>query len=154
MSRSVQTRTYRATWSDSADARAFVREHATGEVLNLCSGRSPIGDVRVDIDQSLAPDLVAGATEPLPFGENSFDTVYCDPPFGVWSTDASLPHRLWDIARDRLILQTGLEKIHIPRSEKSVFINEPVGQGLSLQLFQVFDRDGSGLDAYNGGAGA
>jgi SAM-dependent methyltransferase len=48
-------------------------------VLHPFGGRAEYG-VRVDLDESLEPDLVADAHE-LPFADGSFDVVVLDPPY-------------------------------------------------------------------------
>lgn len=58
----------------------LIKSKIVGKSLNVCCGESKIGDVRVDIDPAMKPDIVADMNE-LPFEENSFDTVISDP---VW----------------------------------------------------------------------
>src|SRR5271166_2387538 len=48
--------------------------------LHVCCGHSPLGDVRVDFDPEVKPDIVVDAAK-LPFDDASFETVLCDPPY-------------------------------------------------------------------------
>ena len=62
----------------------FVRD---GSCLNMCSGLSQIGDVRVDIDPKCPASTMQGdlfkALET--FRPESFDYVYCDPDFKCYN---------------------------------------------------------------------
>lgn len=48
-------------------------------ILHPFGGKAEYG-TRVDINPALAPDVVADAHR-LPFGDNTFDAVICDPPY-------------------------------------------------------------------------
>lgn len=65
-------------WPDRVE-RLF-REHMEGETLHVCCGKSDLGDITVDADPDRDPHVVADMFD-LPFGENTFDTVICDPPW-------------------------------------------------------------------------
>ena len=57
-----------------------------GSLLNVCSGQSMLGQVRVDIDpesnRTMHGDLFN--IKKL-FKPNSFDYIYCDPPFRIYT---------------------------------------------------------------------
>jgi len=53
-----------------------------GFSLNLCCGKSKFGSIRVDILSRLKPDFQSDLYH-LPFRENTFDKVFCDPPYLV-----------------------------------------------------------------------
>lgn len=136
---------YRPGWSDPVDVQRWINDElCVGETLVFPSGRSTIGDVHADIDSELDPDVVADLREPLEaFGEQEFDTVYCDPPYSFYSE----PHEdwlrpLWRVARERLILQTPRQRVQIPHSEKDWCVIEPEAGSpqTNVWLFQVFDR--------------
>lgn len=67
-------------WDDTINS--FMLQKSQGYTLNLCSGNSPVGDVRVDLDKENDPDVVADM-RCLPFGDAVFDTVLWDPPWKI-----------------------------------------------------------------------
>lgn len=131
---------FRPEWVDSSDtARWLQREMFIGSVLNFPCGESHLGDVRADVDPSVGPDVVADI-QSRPFDDGTFDTVYCDPPYSMhafdkfqWALD------MWDIAAERLILQTTTEVYRMPNSTSRVFLADR-RQARCFQVFQVFDR--------------
>jgi len=145
--------TYRPGWNDPQDVQRWIADElCKGETLVFPSGRTTIGDVRADVDADLDPDVVADLHKPLEtFDEQSFDTVYCDPPYSFYSE----PHEdwlfpLWKVARERLVLQTPRQRVQVPRSEKSWRVAEPNAGSpqTNVWLFQVFDRVDASLGDY------
>ena len=142
---------FQANWKTPTDVKQWIEsELLTGKTLNLCCGDSHIGDVRADIDPERDPDVVCDIHD-LPFQEQSFDTVYVDPPFkfynfhnGMWTKD------VWDLCRKRLVLNTPAQWVKIADSNKSWYICEPKnGSSLrSVLQFQVFDRASHGLSDF------
>jgi ubiquinone/menaquinone biosynthesis C-methylase UbiE len=65
-------------WPDTV--QEFVKDHIEGHSLNICAGRSELGDIRVDLDPQNAEVQKADMRE-LPFEDESFDTVIIDPPW-------------------------------------------------------------------------
>jgi hypothetical protein len=55
----------------------FIRRKAKGYCLNVCAGKSAIGDVRIDLDPQ-ARSVIKADMRNLPFGDNTFDTVISD----------------------------------------------------------------------------
>jgi len=145
--------TYRPGWSDPVDVQRWLEQELfSGRTLVFPSGRVTIGDITADIDDTLEPDVIADLHKPLEyFDEQSFDTVYCDPPYSFYN----VPHKdwlrpLWEIARERLILQTPRQRVDIPRSKKEWRIAEP-NEGspqTNVWLFQIFDRVDAQLGDY------
>lgn len=72
--------TFKSSWKQPEDVERYLREKCTSRTLNLCSGKSILGDVRVDADISHSPDVLADMNR-LPFRDCSFDTVLFDPPW-------------------------------------------------------------------------
>lgn len=79
--------------------RAIVPDVADGRVLHLCAGSvssdSAIRGVRLDIRQSVGPD-VAGDAGQLPFSEGLFDLVLADLPYSQADAaryDTPMPNR-------------------------------------------------------------
>lgn len=72
--------------------------------LHVCCGKSDLGDVKVDrYDESA--DLKADAVA-LPFADESFETILCDPPYnGKFKWNHDLLKELSRIARKRIIFQ-------------------------------------------------
>jgi 16S rRNA G966 N2-methylase RsmD len=135
-----QTEFFKPNWMDSGDTERFLRrELLTGEVLNFPCGNSPLGDVRADIDPETAPDVIADITN-CPFSDDSFDTVYCDPPYSMHAFDkVQWALDLWDVARKRLILQTTTEVYRLPGAEREVYLADKKSSRC-FQVFQVFTR--------------
>jgi len=134
---------YTASWMDHDDVRRWLKEELfVGSVLNFPCGYSDLGDLRIDQDPDVDPDHVLDL-EDAPWDLPRFDTVYCDPPYGMYDTTSrDWVKALWDLARERLILQTPLHAIHLPSALKSWYIAEskPGSSGNRVTAFQVFDR--------------
>lgn len=119
-----------------------------GEVLNFPCGESILGDVRVDIDPSVNPDIIADL-DSIPFGDGSYDTVYCDPPYSYHAYDKSrFALELWDVADKCLILQTKNQKYRFPGAERTVYLAES-HTGMAYQIFQVFTPANTSLGQFN-----
>ena len=144
--------TREAEWSDNPDMKQWLRDEVfVGDVLNFPSGTSDLGDVQADRDPSTDPDVVADLYN-HPFGEQSFDTVYCDPPYSFYGGDQfNFVNPLWDIARKRLVFQSNRVRIHLKHSRKKWFVNEAVDRGKAVVLFQAFERPDARLDEFGGG---
>lgn len=71
---------YRRAWSWPASVERFLLETIREErLLNVCSGRTCFGTIRVDKyhpDAQVRADWLS-----LPFADNSFDAVFSDPPW-------------------------------------------------------------------------
>jgi hypothetical protein len=142
---------YRPEWETPHDIRNWLASSVfTGTVLNVCSGPSPLGDVRVDVDSSPDPDVVANLHD-LPFPAGAFDTVYVDPPYSLYAYPHGYwPKEAWRVARERLVLESPGKRVTLPRTDKSWYLAEPrPGASLmAVKLFQVFDRDGASLESF------
>ena len=81
------------SWTDSIDK--FVREMVIERpILNVCSGRVDFGDIKADLYEpsDVRTDMVA-----LPFADNSFGCVFCDPPW-----DASMKRKIASFCAEAL----------------------------------------------------
>jgi hypothetical protein len=141
----TESNKYRAEWADPPDIRQWLsRELFAGDVLNMCCGDSPLGDVQADMDEDRNPDVVADLENPetWPWDEREFDTVYCDPPFGMFNPLGDWYEELWKLADQRLILQTPRTRVPIKSAEKDFYVCEPQpgDSGFRFHIFQVFDR--------------
>jgi hypothetical protein len=144
---------YRAGWADPQDVQRWVYDElCIGETLVFPKGQATIGDTTADIDGELGPDIIADLMNPLStFSEQSFDTVYCDPPYKFYSE----PHEdwlrpLWRVARERLVLQTPRQRVTLPYADKDWYVAEPNAGSpqTNVWLFQVFDRVDGNLGDY------
>jgi hypothetical protein len=115
---------YRPEWYDSQPVRAVVRSLLEGEVLAFPSGRSPLGDVTADADRAVDADVLADLRA-VPFQPNSFDTVYCDPPYELYHGSQDWVRDLWAVARKRLVLQTPMCRVMLSGVTKEYHLVEP-----------------------------
>jgi hypothetical protein len=79
---------FRPAWKFPAGIQRQVEavlQDCPGPVLNVCSGASRLGDVRVDICHPSADVLADGRH--LPFAAGSFGTVFMDPPYRMEGND-------------------------------------------------------------------
>lgn len=73
--------------------------------LHVCSGHSQLGDIRLDSDRAISPDIVGDAAR-LPFADQSFNSVLCDPPYnGRFQWNHDVLSELSRVARRRIIFQ-------------------------------------------------
>ena len=72
----------RESWVWPDKVTELVASRIEGHTLNVCAGKSTIGDVKVDMDPENKPDVVANMRA-LPFDDNTFDTVVSDPPWKI-----------------------------------------------------------------------
>jgi len=144
--------TFESRWIDHPDLRNKVRELCTGTVLSIPSGETPIGDTGVDIDPDRNVDIVADVRNP-PFQENSFDTVYCDPPYSMFDFGKSTKwvQDLYAIAQERLIIQ-GPNKALYPGgpANESLYCLKPKPGSTKhwIRVLHVFDHPDSSLSDF------
>ena len=126
----------------------FLKAKAEGFTLNLCCGRDPTGDVKVDIDLKVLQDCRKGSLDNsdyvlgdiafLPFRPLSVDTVICDPPFRFYSRFKWVLD-LKDLARKKAILSHPCTNLKLSGfSRELYFINS---KSLFLRLWWVFTRE-------------
>lgn len=73
---------YRRVWS-GGKWDEFVETRSIGKLLQVCCGASLLGLARADLDpEAPAANLRADMIR-LPFASDTFDTVACDPPYGI-----------------------------------------------------------------------
>ena len=80
---------FREAWAWERPIEQFVQSRIEGKSLNVCSGSSLIGDVKIDVSPRKQwffenNGMVKADMMELPFANESFDTVICDPP---WKMD-------------------------------------------------------------------
>jgi len=125
-------------WSWNKKTECIIKNECRGFTLNVCCGKSQIGDVRVDLNRALNPTLIADVKN-LPFRKNSFDTVVCDPPFSFYQRIKwILP--LADLCRRKLMLSTPTLCIRLSKKywKKRYLITEQ--NTLFLRIWQIFEK--------------
>lgn len=87
------------------EVHAVLDDLCIGKTLHVCCGKSLLGDVRLDNDVSVEPHVVADAAR-LPFDDDVFRTVLCDPPYnGIFQWNHDMLAELARVARRRIIFQ-------------------------------------------------
>lgn len=90
-------------WPESIED--FLDTLLVGNSLHVCCGLSKLGNVRLDLDENVKPDIIADAAK-LPFADNSFDTVLCDPPYnGKFQWNHDVLSELARVAKTRIVFQ-------------------------------------------------
>jgi hypothetical protein len=90
-------------WPESIED--FLDTLLVGNSLHVCCGLSKLGNVRLDLDPNVNPDVIADAAR-LPFSDNSFDTVLCDPPYnGKFQWNHDVLSELSRVASNRIVFQ-------------------------------------------------
>jgi hypothetical protein len=115
--------------------------------LHVCSGLSPLGDIRFDNDPNNKPDVIGDASK-LPFEDESFESVLCDPPYnGKFQWNHDLLSELSRVASKRIIFQhwfipadpDGLWKKWRKFSLTEAYIWQPRTYFGRIQVISVFD---------------
>jgi hypothetical protein len=115
--------------------------------LHVCCGKSPLGDVRADFDPANNPDVVCDAAK-LPFADESFESVLCDPPYnGKFQWNHDLLSELSRVSKKRIIFQHWFipadpqgqwKKFHRFRLS-DVYVWQPRTYFGRVQVISVFD---------------
>lgn len=69
-------------WIWNKSVEDFIRTKVNGYSLNVCAGKSPIGDIKIDLDPK-DKSILKGDMRLLPIKSNKFDTVISDPPWKI-----------------------------------------------------------------------
>lgn len=90
-----------------ASIESFLPSLFVGRTLHVCCGLSQLGDVRLDLDPNVNPDILCDAADMRPFVEdNGFETVLCDPPYnGKFQWNHDLLSELARVASRRIVFQ-------------------------------------------------
>lgn len=90
-------------WPESIET--FLKTLFVGNTLHVCCGKSLLGNIRLDLDPNVNPDIVADASS-LPIKDNEFSTVLCDPPYnGKFQWNHDVLSELARVASRRIIFQ-------------------------------------------------
>lgn len=98
---------FKPLWVWSEPEEELIRSKMIGRTLNLCSGSSDLGDVKVDlyVESDVQADMFR-----LPFRDKCFDTVIFDPPWKAisdlskWKKAAE---EIIRVVRKRIIIRYG-----------------------------------------------
>ena len=118
--------------------------------LHVCSGLSKLGDVRLDLNVDVKPNIISDAAL-LPFRDNTFKSVLCDPPYNSklqWNHD--LLGELARVASHRIIFQhwyCPVDKLGRYRKMnvfeiRKLFAWMPQTYFGRMQMISIFDSDG------------
>lgn len=89
-------------WPDAIEE--FLQTLFVGKTLHVCSGKSKLGDIRLDLYEQEV-DIKADAVN-MPINDNEYDTVLCDPPYnGKFQWNHDLLAELSRVAKTRIIFQ-------------------------------------------------
>jgi ubiquinone/menaquinone biosynthesis C-methylase UbiE len=69
-------------WIWNKTVEDFIRRKVRGYSLNVCAGKSAIGDVKADLEPQ-AEGVIKADMRSLPFEDNTFNTVISDPPWKI-----------------------------------------------------------------------
>lgn len=67
-------------WPEKVERK--IKNYIRGYTLNVCAGRSKLGDIKIDLDP-IGPGVERGDMNNLPYPDNTFDTVISDPPWKI-----------------------------------------------------------------------
>lgn len=96
---------YRPVYSGSCWDE-FVAAHTIGTLLQVCCGGSFLGRVRVDRDSAAPAVTVVADQRYLPFASEAFDTIACDPIYGLQYPDRiHLQREIARVARSRILFK-------------------------------------------------
>lgn len=138
-----QIQEFRDNWDfDAAQGHSnvntqFIQKMSRGLTLNVCCGTDHSGNVRVDVDKRFLPDVIADLRH-LPFRDDVFDTVICDPPFQMFNKFA-WKDELARVAKKRVILSAPNINIRMKSCWKRQLWFTDAGTPY-LRLWHVFDR--------------
>lgn len=77
-----QTTKLKKSWVWNKEVADFVKSKISGYSLNICAGKSKLGDIKIDLDPQDS-SVIKGDMKKLEFDDCSFDTIICDPPWKI-----------------------------------------------------------------------
>lgn len=140
----------RDSWVWSGDIESFIKQRIKGRSLNICAGKSPLGDVRVDLDPKDRTIIRADMID-LPFENCEFDTVIQDPPWKIGFYNRFRP--FYECVR---VCKVGGRIIYnaywIPTSDvvdlKEVYVRQDKAF-TNTSVISIFEKTSDELDNYN-----
>lgn len=127
-----------ANWIHPPRVETWLRSMVIGNCLNVCCGKSFVGETRIDLFDEANLTMKADCKH-LPFRPGSFDTVICDPPFSYFNRFKWIVSMSW-IAKKRFMISTPAANVLLDRRnwKKSLYAadtNLPF-----IRFYFVFDR--------------
>ncbi|MEM5867618.1 MAG: methyltransferase domain-containing protein [Candidatus Aenigmatarchaeota archaeon] len=109
---------FKEAWVWSQKEEWLYKQLCEGFTLHLCSGKSMLGDLKVDLilKADIKADMYAS-----PFKDESFDTVICDPPwFGPknWDEWKRFVDEICRVAKHKIVLVLGNLMLLLPKPWK------------------------------------
>lgn len=132
-------------WPDQVSL--WIMNRLKGSTLHVCCGKSQLGHCRLDLYEAKV-DVRADAAR-LPFADQSWDTVLCDPPYtGRFQWNHDMLSELARVAHRRIIFQHWFLPVDYQGRYKKSWafrlVEVAVWQGKTYfgraQLLTVFDR--------------
>lgn len=151
MSRKQPVTMFREAWLWSKKEERLYAKLCIGKTLHLFSGRSMLGDVRVDINSPTATHKIDLSEGKLPFADLEFDTVIADPPWvgpQIWDKWENLMREIVRVTRKRVIFILGNLIFLLPNPFKltKIYVLKKISP--QVKLVYVWDRaDGILMEA-------
>ena len=128
---------YNVKWMHTDYLEYWLRDFTIrGSCLNVCSGMSMIGQVRVDIDPDTNRTMNGDLFKLLEyFSANQFDFVYIDPPFPFYTAGENRFQWQFDafkICKKALITRRPKVSINLPSKYHDYIVAEDVRPSLTL----------------------
>ena len=132
---------YRKNWSlsNGEGANEHIAKFCKGSILNVFCGKSKLGDLRLDLEPTVEPDLVMDCVNGFTIPKYSYDTVVMDPPFSYYNRFKWILN-ISDCARKRLIVSVPHMMIRLKEFELTDIINVVMSTGFYIRVWLVFDR--------------
>jgi hypothetical protein len=125
-----------ATWIHPEGLEDFLLNLVKdGSCLNVCCGKSSIGTERIDIDPTSNRTKYGDLFDLSDYSDNSFDYVYCDPPFKIYTSGKNRFYWQQDllrIARKALITRRPKVNVNLDSVRHEWYIYEEYSPSLSL----------------------
>ena len=126
---------FHLNWAYPLKVVSLVSRLHKGTILNFPCGSSQFGDLRVDVDRAVKPDVIADLYHP-PFRDKAFGTIHCDPPYFMLAR-TSWTQGLFALA-ERVIIEGPVNIWKGSIWQKRFFIIDSNFQ--YFRVLQVFDR--------------
>jgi len=145
---------FKEAWMWSESEEKLYAKLCVGRTLHLFSGRSELGDVRIDIDSPVATHRIDLSEGRLPFQDLEFDTTISDPPWAGprnWNNWTNLMREIVRVTRKRVIFVLGNLIYLLPRpfTLKHVYVLKKISP--QVKLVYVWERDVGVLQEDGGG---
>jgi len=73
---------FKAQWAFPEHVKKWLDKEVEGYSLHVCCGSSDIGDIKLDL-MPQNKNVTQADMFNLPFPDNTFDTIICDPPWAI-----------------------------------------------------------------------